>query len=67
MADKVVCHAGIVIQHLAAFSITNGMVHLLYGRLEFGELGIRTQSNWDTFRHTNSTLLRGVGTEFKVM
>jgi integrase len=31
------------------------------------ELGIETQFGWHTFRHTYSTLLRSVGTEFKVM
>jgi integrase len=30
-------------------------------------LGIQTQFGWHTFRHTYSTLLRSVGTEFKVM
>ena len=29
--------------------------------------GIERQFGWHTFRHTYSTLLRGVGTEFKVM
>jgi integrase len=29
--------------------------------------GIRKQFGWHTFRHTYSTLLRSVGTEFKVM
>jgi integrase len=29
--------------------------------------GIQTQFGWHTFRHTYSTLLRSVGTEFKVM
>ena len=31
------------------------------------ELGIETLFGWHTFRHTYSTLLRSVGTEFKVM
>ncbi len=31
------------------------------------ELGIETRFGWHTFRHTYSTLLRSVGTEFKVM
>jgi hypothetical protein len=31
------------------------------------ELGIETRFGWYTFRHTYSTLLRSVGTEFKVM
>jgi len=31
------------------------------------ELGIETRFGWHTFRHTYSTLLRCVGTEFKVM
>jgi integrase len=31
------------------------------------ELGIETHFGWHTFRHTYSTLLRSVGTEFKVM
>jgi integrase len=31
------------------------------------ELGIEKQFGWHTFRHTYSTLLRSVGTEFKVM
>ena len=31
------------------------------------ELGVETQFGWHTFRHTYSTLLRSVGTEFKVM
>jgi integrase len=30
-------------------------------------LGIQKQFGWHTFRHTYSTLLRSVGTEFKVM
>lgn len=30
-------------------------------------LGIETRFGWHTFRHTYSTLLRSVGTEFKVM
>ena len=30
-------------------------------------LGIQRQFGWHTFRHTYSTLLRSVGTEFKVM
>ena len=30
-------------------------------------IGIEKQFGWHTFRHTYSTLLRGVGTEFKVM
>src|SRR6266850_7895785 len=30
-------------------------------------VGIQKQFGWHTFRHTNSTLLRSVGTEFKVM
>lgn len=31
------------------------------------ELGIKKRFGWHTFRHTYSTLLRSVGTEFKVM
>ncbi len=31
------------------------------------ELGIEKRFGWQTFRHTYSTLLRSVGTEFKVM
>jgi integrase len=31
------------------------------------EIGIRKRIGWHTFRHTYSTLLRSVGTEFKVM
>jgi hypothetical protein len=31
------------------------------------ELGIETRFGWHTFRHSYSTLLRSVGTEFKVM
>jgi integrase len=31
------------------------------------ELGIQKHFGWHTFRHTYSTLLRSVGTEFKVM
>jgi len=31
------------------------------------ELGVETRFGWHTFRHTYSTLLRSVGTEFKVM
>jgi len=31
------------------------------------ELGIKKHFGWHTFRHTYSTLLRSVGTEFKVM
>jgi integrase len=31
------------------------------------KVGIRKQFGWHTFRHTYSTLLRSVGTEFKVM
>ena len=31
------------------------------------ELGIQKRFGWHTFRHTYSTLLRSVGTEFKVM
>jgi len=31
------------------------------------ELGIETRFGWHTFRHTYSTLLRSVGTEFNVM
>jgi integrase len=31
------------------------------------ELGIEKRFDWHTFRHTYSTLLRSVGTEFKVM
>jgi integrase len=31
------------------------------------ELGIEKRFGWHTFRHTYSTLLRSVGTEFKVM
>jgi len=31
------------------------------------KLGIRKRIGWHTFRHTYSTLLRSVGTEFKVM
>lgn len=31
------------------------------------KLGIEKQFGWHTFRHTYSTLLRSVGTEFKVM
>ena len=31
------------------------------------ELGIQKHFGWQTFRHTYSTLLRSVGTEFKVM
>jgi integrase len=30
-------------------------------------IGIRKRIGWHTFRHTYSTLLRSVGTEFKVM
>ncbi|PYU25988.1 MAG: hypothetical protein DMG32_10875 [Acidobacteria bacterium] len=30
-------------------------------------VGIRNRFGWHTFRHTYSTLLRSVGTEFKVM
>jgi integrase len=30
-------------------------------------MGIKKQFGWHTFRHTYSTLLRSVGTEFKVM
>jgi integrase len=30
-------------------------------------MGIQKQFGWHTFRHTYSTLLRSVGTEFKVM
>jgi site-specific recombinase XerD len=30
-------------------------------------VGIEKQFGWHTFRHTYSTLLRSVGTEFKVM
>jgi len=30
-------------------------------------VGIQKQFGWHTFRHTYSTLLRSVGTEFKVM
>jgi integrase len=30
-------------------------------------LGIQKRIGWHTFRHTYSTLLRSVGTEFKVM
>ena len=31
------------------------------------ELGLEKRFGWHTFRHTYSTLLRSVGTEFKVM
>jgi integrase len=31
------------------------------------EIGIKKRIGWHTFRHTYSTLLRSVGTEFKVM
>jgi site-specific recombinase XerD len=31
------------------------------------KLGIQKRFGWHTFRHTFSTLLRSVGTEFKVM
>jgi site-specific recombinase XerD len=31
------------------------------------DAGIERRIGWHTFRHTYSTLLRGVGTEFKVM
>jgi integrase len=31
------------------------------------EVGIEKRIGWHTFRHTYSTLLRSVGTEFKVM
>jgi integrase len=31
------------------------------------EFGIEKRFGWHTFRHTYSTLLRSVGTEFKVM
>ena len=31
------------------------------------KVGIRKRFGWHTFRHTYSTLLRSVGTEFKVM
>ena len=38
-----------------------------YPRPAARELGIETRFGWHTFRHTYSTLLRSVGTEFKVM
>ncbi|HYM78132.1 MAG TPA: tyrosine-type recombinase/integrase, partial [Candidatus Dormibacteraeota bacterium] len=31
------------------------------------KVGIQNRFGWHTFRHTYSTLLRSVGTEFKVM
>jgi hypothetical protein len=34
---------------------------------EAQELGIEQRFGWHTFRHTYSTLIRSVGTEFKVM
>jgi integrase len=38
-----------------------------YVRPAARKLGIETRFGWHTFRHTYSTLLRSVGTEFKVM
>jgi integrase len=38
-----------------------------YIRPRAQELGIEKNFGWHTFRHTYSTLLRSVGTEFKVM
>jgi site-specific recombinase XerD len=38
-----------------------------YIRPKAQELGIEKKFGWHTFRHTYSTLLRSVGTEFKVM
>lgn len=38
-----------------------------YLRPEARKLGIETRFGWHTFRHTYSTLLRSVSTEFKVM
>jgi integrase len=38
-----------------------------YVRPAAQKVGIRKQFGWHTFRHTYSTLLRSVGTEFKVM
>ena len=38
-----------------------------YIRPKAQELGIEKRFGWHTFRHTYSTLLRSVGTEFKVM
>ena len=38
-----------------------------YIRPRAQELGIEKKFGWHTFRHTYSTLLRSVGTEFKVM
>jgi integrase len=38
-----------------------------YIRPRAQELGIEKKFGWHTFRHTHSTLLRSVGTEFKVM
>ena len=38
-----------------------------YIRLVAQRVGIQKRFGWHTFRHTYSTLLRSVGTEFKVM
>jgi integrase len=38
-----------------------------YVRLVAATLNIQKRIGWHTFRHTNSTLLRSVGAEFKVM
>ena len=38
-----------------------------YIRPVAGSVGIQKRFGWHTFRHTYSTLLRSVGTEFKVM
>ena len=39
----------------------------MYIRPAAQKVGIRKRFGWHTFRHTYSTLLRSVGTEFKVM
>ena len=53
---------------VVAVSRTGGQAILRkYIRPRALELGIEKRFGWHTFRHTYSTLLRSVGTEFKVM
>jgi hypothetical protein len=56
-----------LIQGLTLNSLWGQAILHEYLRPAARELGIETQFGWHTFRHTYSTLLRSVWTEFKVM
>jgi integrase len=52
---------------MAASRIGGQAILRKYIRPKAQEIGIEKNFGWHTFRHTYSTLLRSVGTEFKVM